>query len=75
MYDFVSQVLSRCYKEFGHEVPSTELANMKTFQDVLEFYKTAVVDSDVYNQLIEKDLPPNVNIQWDAYDHLVKKDS
>ncbi|XP_019622392.1 PREDICTED: 39S ribosomal protein L50, mitochondrial-like [Branchiostoma belcheri] len=69
------QVLSRCYKEFGHEVPSNELANMKTFQDVLDFYKTAVVDADVYNQLIEKDLPPNVNIQWDAYDHLVKKNS
>ncbi|KAI8507226.1 54S ribosomal protein L50, mitochondrial [Branchiostoma belcheri] len=69
------QILSRCYKEFGHEVPSNELANMKTFQDVLDFYKTAVVDADVYNQLIEKDLPPNVNIQWDAYDHLVKKNS
>lgn len=57
------QILTRCIKEFGHEVPNPELSEINTNVDLIKFYSTPVRDTNSYEDLAQLDLPRNLHIQ------------
>ncbi|XP_077510507.1 mitochondrial ribosomal protein L50 [Amblyomma americanum] len=58
------RLLTRCIKEFGHDVPSSQLMNVKCADDVVEFFSTPVEGLSPYETLVrQKDqLPKNLHV-------------
>ncbi|XP_071946509.1 uncharacterized protein [Antedon mediterranea] len=62
------KILSRCNTSFKHCVPNYLLSQMKTVDDVINFYTVEVKDSSKFDELSSMELPPNLNIHWDYKD-------
>lgn len=56
-------LLTTCYKELNHCVPNSLLHKINNVNDVFDFYKTPVVTTTPYDELVSQDLPPNLHIQ------------
>ncbi|XP_064612404.1 large ribosomal subunit protein mL50-like [Liolophura sinensis] len=59
------KILTRCIKEFDHDIPNPELSDINTNADVINFYSTPVHDRNSYEDLANLDLPRNLHIQLD----------
>ncbi|XP_048764253.2 uncharacterized protein LOC125672166 isoform X2 [Ostrea edulis] len=55
-------VLTRMMKEFDHYIPNTELHDMKTIDQAVEFFKKEVRDTTCLEDLTKLDLPKNLHI-------------
>lgn len=61
------QLLTRCMKECSHTISNMALNDLKTLEDVYQYFSTPVKDTNVLEDLQQSaDLPPNVHIQLDA---------
>uniref|UniRef100_A0A023FRT7 Large ribosomal subunit protein mL50 n=1 Tax=Amblyomma parvum TaxID=251391 RepID=A0A023FRT7_AMBPA len=58
------RLLTRCIKEFGHDIPNSQLMNVKCADDVVEFFSTPVEGLSPYELLVrQKDqLPKNLHV-------------
>uniref|UniRef100_A0A023G4G5 Large ribosomal subunit protein mL50 n=1 Tax=Amblyomma triste TaxID=251400 RepID=A0A023G4G5_AMBTT len=58
------RLLTRCIKEFGHDIPSSQLMNVKCADDVVEFFSTPIEGLSPYETLVkQKDqLPKNLHV-------------
>ncbi|UJR10222.1 hypothetical protein I4U23_014435 [Adineta vaga] len=60
-------LLTRCMKECSHTISNTNLNDIKTLEDVYQYFSTPVSDANVLENLQQSsDLPKNVHIQIDA---------
>ena len=60
---FSSQVLNRCYQEFGLLVPNYQLNQLNTIKDVIKFFTSAQPkDTRTFQSIDINNLPPNLNI-------------
>lgn len=60
-------LLTRCMKEFSHTISNMTLTDLKTLEDVYQYFSTPVKDTNVLEDLQRSpDLPKNVHIQLDA---------
>lgn len=58
-------LLSACFVGFQHSVPNSQIYEMKTVGDVLNFYKTSVSSTVPYDSMKTMDLPANLHIQYE----------
>ncbi|XP_014451627.2 large ribosomal subunit protein mL50 [Alligator mississippiensis] len=58
-------LLAQLAAELGHTVPNSQLHQMRTAQDVLDFYSTPVKDASKFDELCAAKLPPNLKITWE----------
>lgn len=58
-------LLAACFNGFKHSVPNSQIYELKTVGDVVEFYKTSVDSTVPYDAMKEMDLPQNLHIQYD----------
>ena len=59
--------LTRCMKECSHTISNMALNDLKTLDEVYQYFSTPVKDTNPLEDLQQsKDLPPNVHIQLDA---------
>ncbi|XP_077532604.1 mitochondrial ribosomal protein L50 isoform X1 [Haemaphysalis longicornis] len=58
------RLLTRCIKEFGHDFPSSQLMNVKSMDDIVEYFSTDVEGLSPYESLVQqKDkLPKNLHV-------------
>ncbi|XP_062590842.1 uncharacterized protein LOC134252387 [Saccostrea cucullata] len=63
-------VLTRMMKEFDHYIPNTELHDMKTIEQAVEFFKKEIKDTSCLEDLTKLDLPKNlhINTEYIRYD-------
>lgn len=60
-------LLTRCMKECSHTMSNMTLNELKTLEDVYQYFSRPVQDTNPLEDLHRsKDLPPNVHIQLDA---------
>ncbi|CAF0886178.1 unnamed protein product [Rotaria sp. Silwood1] len=60
-------LLTRCMKECSHTVSNMTLNDIKTLEDVYQYFSTPVKDTNVLEDLQQSsELPKNVHIQLDA---------
>ena len=60
-------LLTRCMKECSHTISNMTLNDLKTLEDVYQYFATPVKDTNVLEDLQQSaDLPKNVHIQLDA---------
>lgn len=60
-------LLTRCMKECSHTISNLSLNDMKTLEDVYQYFSTPVKDTNVLEDLQQSsELPKNVHIQLDA---------
>lgn len=60
-------LLTRCMKECSHTISNMTLNDMKTLDEVYQYFSTPVKDTNPLEDLQQsKDLPANVHIQLDA---------
>lgn len=60
-------LLTRCMKECSHTISNMSLNDIKTLEDVYQYFSTSVNDTNVLEDLQQSsDLPKNVHIQVDA---------
>ncbi|CAF3045249.1 unnamed protein product [Rotaria socialis] len=60
-------LLTRCMKECSHTVSNMTLNDIKTLEDVYQYFSTSVNDTNVLEDLQQSsELPKNVHIQLDA---------
>jgi hypothetical protein len=60
-------LLTRCMKECSHTISNVTLNDIKTLEDVYQYFSTPVKDTNVLEDLQQSsDLPKNVHIQLDA---------
>ena len=60
-------LLTRCMKECSHTISNMTLNDIKTLEDVYEYFSTSVKDTNVLENLQQSsELPQNVHIQLDA---------
>jgi len=59
------KVLSKCFAEFNHDVPNSQLHKMNSLYDVIEYYMSPVRTTTSYDNLCNNTskLPPNLSIQ------------
>ncbi|GAB0095189.1 39S ribosomal protein L50, mitochondrial [Sergentomyia squamirostris] len=57
------RVLQDCGKAFLHQVPNSQLHNLKTIDDVISFYETPINTNSPMNTLKAEDLPQNLHVQ------------
>lgn len=55
-------VIQKCVKEFGHDLPSHDLLNIRTLKHVVDYFETPVIGVNPYTALLRQDdqLPPNL---------------
>ncbi|XP_019372616.1 PREDICTED: 39S ribosomal protein L50, mitochondrial [Gavialis gangeticus] len=58
-------LLAQLAAELGHAVPNSQLHQMRTAQDVLDFYSIPVKDGSKFDELCAGELPPNLKITWE----------
>ncbi|XP_006036648.2 39S ribosomal protein L50, mitochondrial [Alligator sinensis] len=58
-------LLAQLAAELGHTVPNSQLHQMRTAQDVFDFYSTPVKDASKFDELCTAKLPPNLKITWE----------
>ncbi|KAL3227701.1 hypothetical protein MRX96_003668 [Rhipicephalus microplus] len=58
------RLLTRCISEFGHDIPSSELMNVKCVDDVVEYFSTPVEGLSPYESLVQRkdQLPKNLHV-------------
>lgn len=63
-------VLTKMMKEFDHFIPNTELHDMKTVDQAVEFFRREVRDTTCLEDLKKVDLPKNlhINTEYLRYD-------
>ena len=60
-------LLTRCMKECSHTISNMSLSDIKTLEDVYQYFSTPVKDTNVLEDLQQSsELPKNVHIQLDA---------
>lgn len=60
-------LLTRCMKECSHAISNMALNDLKSLEDVYQYFSTPVTDTNVLEDLQQsQDLPANVHIQLDA---------
>ena len=61
-YHLFEQFLTLCASKFNHEVPNSDLHQMKIARDVVHFYLTPIRGISNYDKLIreKENLPPNL---------------
>jgi hypothetical protein len=60
-------LLTRCMKECSHTISNMSLNDIKTLEDVYQYFSTPVKDTNVLEEIQQSDeLPKNVHIQLDA---------
>lgn len=60
-------LLTRCMKECSHTISNMTLNDIKTLEDVYQYFSTPVQDTNVLETIQQSpDLPQNVHIQLDA---------
>jgi hypothetical protein len=60
-------LLTRCMKECSHTISNMSLNDMKTLEDVYQYFSTPVKDTNVLEDIQQSnELPANVHIQLDA---------
>jgi len=60
-------LLTRCMKECSHTISNMTLNDIKTLEDVYQYFSTPIKDTNVLEDIQQSsDLPPNVHIQLDA---------
>jgi hypothetical protein len=60
-------LLTRCMKECSHTISNMSLNDIKTLNDVYEYFSTPIKDTNVLEDLQQSsELPENVHIQLDA---------
>ncbi|XP_067645165.1 large ribosomal subunit protein mL50 [Eurosta solidaginis] len=59
------RILDACYKNFQHSVPNSQVHEMQSIDDVVQFYETPVNTTTPYDALKTMDLPENLHIQYD----------
>lgn len=60
-------LLTRCMKEFSHTISNMTLNDLKTLEDVYQYFSTPIQDTNVLENLQQSsDLPKNIHIQLDA---------
>jgi hypothetical protein len=60
-------LLTRCMKECSHTISNMILNDIKTLEDVYQYFSTPIKDTNVLEDIQQSsDLPPNVHIQLDA---------
>ncbi|CAF1034024.1 unnamed protein product [Rotaria sordida] len=60
-------LLTRCMKECSHTISNMTLNDIKTLEDVYQYFSTSVKDTNVLEDLQQSsELPKNVHIQLDA---------
>ncbi|EDW79263.1 uncharacterized protein Dwil_GK25552 [Drosophila willistoni] len=57
--------LSACQQEFNHSVPNSQIHEMETISDVIEFYQRSVDTTVPLDALKRADLPENLHIQYE----------
>ncbi|KAK2723354.1 large ribosomal subunit protein mL50-like [Artemia franciscana] len=62
---FKAKFLSLCASEFLHEVPNSLLHQMKSLDDVIDFYNTPVDPRIPLERMKDMELPPNLHIKQD----------
>lgn len=57
------KLLTRCIKEFGHDIPSSCLMSVSTIDDIVEYFSTPVEGVSPYDSLIKSknNLPQNIH--------------
>lgn len=58
-------LLTACFNGFKHSVPNSQIYEIKTVGDVVEFYKKSVDSTVPYDAMKTMDLPPNLHIQYE----------
>ena len=58
------RILTACIKEFGRDIPSSELVYLETVNDIIQFYRTPQQQSQ-YIELRPQSLPINMKIIMD----------
>ncbi|KAM6169702.1 large ribosomal subunit protein mL50 [Rhynchocyon petersi] len=58
------RLLAHLADDLGHAVPNSRLHQMCQVKDVLDFYSVPVQDQSKFDELIAKNLPPNLKITW-----------
>ncbi|XP_037512699.1 uncharacterized protein LOC119389485 isoform X1 [Rhipicephalus sanguineus] len=58
------RLLTRCISEFGHDVPSSVLMNVKCVDDIVEYFSTPVEGLSPYESLVQRkdQLPKNLHV-------------
>ncbi|KAL1428374.1 hypothetical protein MTO96_002756 [Rhipicephalus appendiculatus] len=58
------RLLTRCINEFGHDIPSSELMNVKCVDDVVEYFSTPIEGLTPYESLVQRkdQLPKNLHV-------------
>ncbi|KAL3182950.1 hypothetical protein MRX96_006746 [Rhipicephalus microplus] len=58
------RLLTRCISEFGHDIPSSELMNVKCVDDVVEYFSTPVEGLSPYESFVQRkdQLPKNLHV-------------
>ncbi|XP_055841737.1 uncharacterized protein LOC129908924 [Episyrphus balteatus] len=59
------KILDACFKDFKHSVPNSQVHEINTVADVIEFYKSSVDTTVPFDALKKADLPPNLHIQYE----------
>ena len=60
-------LLTRCMKECSHTMSNMSLNDIKTLEDVYQYFSTPVKDTNVLEEIQQSpELPQNVHIQLDA---------
>ncbi|XP_029850430.2 uncharacterized protein LOC115332206 [Ixodes scapularis] len=57
------KLLTKCIKEFGHDLPNSCLMRVRQVDDLVEYYSTAVEGVTPFDSLVrsENTLPPNIH--------------
>ncbi|XP_070572145.1 large ribosomal subunit protein mL50-like [Ptychodera flava] len=58
------KILTQCMTVFKHCPTSYQLNELKTMNDIVNFYQTEVKDSTAFDELSQQDLPRNLKINW-----------
>lgn len=68
-------LFTACFDEFKHGVPNSILHMIRTYADLLEFYKTPVDSTLPLDKMKKVDLPPNLHIQLEPMRFLPDEDT
>ncbi|XP_050025036.1 uncharacterized protein mRpL50 [Dermacentor andersoni] len=58
------RLLTKCISEFDHDIPSSELLNVKCVDDIVEYFSTPVEGLSPYESLVQRkdQLPENLHV-------------
>ncbi|XP_074643143.1 large ribosomal subunit protein mL50-like [Tubulanus polymorphus] len=59
------KILTKCMQQLNHYVPNSYMSDLKTIQDVVNFFQIEVRDTAPIEDLSRLDLPKNLHVQMD----------